>query len=347
MTDFLKIDEQTISDLSIFGKNGKSSVYDLFNKTSTLGGARKLEAFFRLPLSDHQQINERAEIFRFFSLQDYIFPVDSATIGIISYYLENNDVRSQIHLTGQSISQKLKDMVAADADVVFIQEGVQASLRLYYKLDQYIQRMESRAEESAYAFHFLQLRTIIQGSEFGAVRQYATSKSEVKLNNVQLSDLDKQLRFAHQDTILELLNILYELDVYIAVGQVARKQGFHFAKALSKDSGVLHYKKIYHPHVESAIPNDLRLDGEHNILFLTGANMAGKSTLMKSLGIALYLGHMGFPVAAEVLNLPLETGFIRVLTWPIILVWARVTIMLKFYVLKRLQHNCRQGKKCS
>jgi DNA mismatch repair ATPase MutS len=34
-------------------------------------------------------------------------------------------------------------------------------------------------------------------------------------------------------------------------------------------------------------------------MFLTGANMAGKSTIMKTTGVAVYLAHMGFPVAAR------------------------------------------------
>ncbi len=36
--------------------------------------------------------------------------------------------------------------------------------------------------------------------------------------------------------------------------------------------------------------------------------MAGKSTLMKSVGIALYLGHMGFPVAAEAFEFAVRDG---------------------------------------
>jgi DNA mismatch repair ATPase MutS len=36
--------------------------------------------------------------------------------------------------------------------------------------------------------------------------------------------------------------------------------------------------------------------------------MAGKSTLMKSIGIALYLGHMGFPVAAKDFEFAVRDG---------------------------------------
>ena len=43
-------------------------------------------------------------------------------------------------------------------------------------------------------------------------------------------------------------------------------------------------------------------------MFLTGANMAGKSTLMKSVGIGLYMAHMGFPVAAEQMEFSVREG---------------------------------------
>ena len=36
-----------------------------------------------------------------------------------------------------------------------------------------------------------------------------------------------------------------------------------------------------------------------DVCFLTGPNMAGKSTYMKTLGMAVYLAHVGLPVPAE------------------------------------------------
>ena len=41
-----------------------------------------------------------------------------------------------------------------------------------------------------------------------------------------------------------------------------------------------------------------------DVCFLTGPNMAGKSTYMKTLGMAVYLAHVGLPVTAE----PQEKG---------------------------------------
>lgn len=305
---YLNIDDQTISDLSIFGSVGKSSIYELFNKTVTQGGSSRLEKLFRSPLSDEHEINRRAGLYKFFSDSEYTFPVDSETIGALAYYMGNDDVRTQIQVGGQSFSQRIKDMVAVDGDQRFVHDGVQGAIRLWYKMQEFVKALDGRIAEGAYAAEFLALQGLIQDPHFEPVRRKASSKYEVKLDLLELSDLDKLVRFDQREKTFSLLEKLYELDVNIAVGQVARKKGFRFAQALPRESGILTYAKVYHPHVEQAIPNDLRLDKGHNVLFLTGANMAGKSTLMKSLGIALYLAHMGFPVAAERFEFSVRDG---------------------------------------
>ncbi len=308
MPKYLKIDEQTMSDLAIFGQSGKPSVFDLYNKTTTQGGSAKLETLFRQPMADEALINERVEIYRFFSSGEYEFPVDSETIASIGYYLSNDDVRSQLHPGAQSFRQRVTGLVAADSDHVFVHDGVQSSLRLFYWLGEFIKQFDGKVVGSAYENYFRQLVTCTNAPEFATVRQHSSAKLEVKLNTVLLGELDRLIRFDQREKMMELLDHIYDLDVFMSVGQVAHQRRFHFARALPSESGVLRYKKVVHPHVEGAIANDLDLNKDHNILFLTGANMAGKSTLMKSIGIALYLGHMGFPVAAEHFEFAVRDG---------------------------------------
>jgi hypothetical protein len=52
----------------------------------------------------------------------------------------------------------------------------------------------------------------------------------------------------------------------------------------------------------------LKLEKKANLLFLTGANMAGKSTFMKAFGISVYLAHMGFPVAVKEMAFSVRDG---------------------------------------
>ena len=41
------------------------------------------------------------------------------------------------------------------------------------------------------------------------------------------------------------------------------------------------------------------MNPDSNFFFFTGANMAGKSTFIKSVGIALFLAHLGMGVPAK------------------------------------------------
>jgi len=55
---------------------------------------------------------------------------------------------------------------------------------------------------------------------------------------------------------------------------------------------------------------NVSLTQNENFLFLTGANMAGKSTFIKATGIAVYLAHLGMSVPAEHMELSLFDGLL-------------------------------------
>jgi DNA mismatch repair ATPase MutS len=54
----------------------------------------------------------------------------------------------------------------------------------------------------------------------------------------------------------------------------------------------------------------VQLNQQKNFIFLTGANMAGKSTLIKGLGLSVYLAHLGMGVPAERMELTLFDGIL-------------------------------------
>lgn len=74
--------------------------------------------------------------------------------------------------------------------------------------------------------------------------------------------------------------------------------------ALITGSGKLDLKQVRHPCLEAQgidfIPNDVTLsDDEHKFLLITGPNMGGKSTYIRSIGIAVLMAQIGSYVAAE------------------------------------------------
>lgn len=71
------------------------------------------------------------------------------------------------------------------------------------------------------------------------------------------------------------------------------------------DEPVMRYEAVglYHPFlVGKAVPNDIRID-DRNFYIITGANMAGKSTFLRSVGINYVLAINGMPVFADKLEI--------------------------------------------
>ena len=83
---------------------------------------------------------------------------------------------------------------------------------------------------------------------------------------------------------------------------------FHYSiPKIRKDTSETSFfraKELRHPLVEQLldeeyIPQDVNLDDELRGMLLFGVNSAGKSTLMKSIGISILLAQMGLPVPAK------------------------------------------------
>ena len=119
---------------------------------------------------------------------------------------------------------------------------------------------------------------------------------------------DHLVRNRQNEELRELLRFIAECDVNMAVAEVANLHGFSFAKALPAKENMLQAGELRHPCVDNAVGNDIHLKPGSNVVFLTGANMAGKSTWMKSIGIAMYLAHIGFPVAAAEMTFSVREG---------------------------------------
>ena len=84
-----------------------------------------------------------------------------------------------------------------------------------------------------------------------------------------------------------------------------------FAEIVETSAPLFEATEIAHPLLPSAaaVSNSLTLGSTHRILIVSGSNMAGKSTLMRAVGINALMALAGAPVRAERLRLtPLALG---------------------------------------
>ena len=73
---------------------------------------------------------------------------------------------------------------------------------------------------------------------------------------------------------------------------------------------VIKAAKLFHPLLPTPVSYDVTLNQQENFLFLTGANMGGKSTFIKAVGVAVYLAHTGMGVPAQEMQLTLFDGLL-------------------------------------
>lgn len=91
------------------------------------------------------------------------------------------------------------------------------------------------------------------------------------------------------------------MDVLTSLANAAASAPIPFVrpKLHHEGSGIIAIKKARHPCLErqdsmSFIPNDVYFKSENQMLhIITGPNMGGKSTYMRSIGICVLLAHVG------------------------------------------------------
>jgi len=94
------------------------------------------------------------------------------------------------------------------------------------------------------------------------------------------------------------------LDALCSLAEVAARHGYN--RPLVDEGDVIEIKAGRHPVIEALrpseqfIPNDIRLDAkDHQVLIVTGPNMAGKSTVLRQTGLIALLAQMGSFVPAQ------------------------------------------------
>ncbi|MBC8041858.1 MAG: hypothetical protein IAF08_00290 [Rhizobacter sp.] len=112
--------------------------------------------------------------------------------------------------------------------------------------------------------------------------------------------------------LLKMLDDVSMLESYISLSHTLHLDGMTFASdtvnihssnvaAADGASGVagsvIEAKALQHPLIQNAVPNDARVL-EKEVFIITGSNMSGKTTFLRTIGLALVMHRAGLPVRA-------------------------------------------------
>jgi DNA mismatch repair protein MutS len=103
--------------------------------------------------------------------------------------------------------------------------------------------------------------------------------------------------------VQQTAGVLARIDLWSSLAHTAETHGY--VRPAVHDGATLTLRQCRHPVIErlmpreSFIPNDAKFDPAERVLLVTGPNMAGKSTILRQIGLCVILAQLGSFVPAE------------------------------------------------
>lgn len=140
---------------------------------------------------------------------------------------------------------------------------------------------------------------------------YVEPKENVEINNeigiLKRKEREEILRILKEASEVikekadELINSLWnfsQIEFIFSKMNFCARNGFN--KQSIVNSQELNLKKAYNPLIDKdvVVKNDVILDNKGNSLIITGPNTGGKTVILKTVGLCVYLSHLGFYIPA-------------------------------------------------
>ncbi len=302
----MQIDNTSFSDISIFHQEEEFSIFHKLNFTRTVGGKEWLRHFFSTPHNDLQKIEGTQKIIRTLleHVKDWPSDISNGTILVIDKFLDYPlDTISANQHYFNTLSYRL--FHSADYSMInYSMTHFADFFRGLKKITVLLDDLNLPKNISIYIDRILQLL------REPAIEKIAATEKKDSFSAAQNLYYAYHFRGKLKMHTLELIDIFSRLDAWYSMAVAVKTYGLSFPEFIRQDAPLVEAEQLYHILIPDPVPYDLRMSPEQNFLFLTGANMAGKSTLIKSVGAAVFLAHMGMGVPAAHMRLTLFDGLL-------------------------------------
>ncbi|WGL15895.1 hypothetical protein PVT68_14090 [Microbulbifer bruguierae] len=295
--DLLDIDSHTFKDLEIFtSDNGGASLFDFCNRTRSVGGAALLRRRMQTPWACAERIAATQAAVRFITESRALFkqmPSVYAVEGTQDYLeeiLPSLDFRNRLEFALGAFQVWANQ----DSHYFSIVKGAQAACRMIRALRSFVALPALKSAPGELGPLLQQLRALLSRPNLRMVPDFDVAG----WGTWKMLKLDQALRVKEKDTLNRLLALNYEMEALVSMADANAEHGFVMPEICY---GPLHVtaEGLYHPYLAHPVANPVSLNQQHRILFLTGPNMAGKTTYLRAFATALYLAHLGMGVPAQ------------------------------------------------
>ncbi len=302
----METDKTTLNDLSIFHHEEEFSVFSKLNLTRTVGGREKLRQIFSKSLNDIESIKNVQKTLQLILEKQSQWPVSisNGSILMIHKFYETSIDQPPVHPTTTS-AQYYKLFHAPDYSLIkystghvfdFI-KGMQQILSVFFNDDapENLKRLLSKA------------KLFLEKQQLHIISRKETSSD---LSITEILSLTYFIRYHYKQQLFELIDIYSHLDAWYGMAMAVKEFNLSFPVFNFSEEPVLKAKNLFHILLENPVAYDVELNEKNNFIFLTGANMAGKSTFIKAAGSSVFLAHIGMGVPAKSMELSLFDGLL-------------------------------------
>jgi DNA mismatch repair protein MutS len=302
----METDKTTLNDLSIFNHEEEFSVFDKLNLTRTTGGRERLRQIFTRSLTDIESIkNVQKTLGIFIEKRDqWPLAVSNGSVMMLYKFFES------------TIDEPPSRATVFSAYTYKLLHGPDFSLVKYsvgHAFD-FIKVMKQIVDIFLNEVAPINLKKQLQKAEILVDRQplqivFTKEKAE-NLSDAEMLSFAHYIRYNYKQYLFELVDIYSQLDAWYGMAMAINKYQLTFPEFVTSDEPAMKVKKLYHILLSDPVAYDVELNQNNNFIFLTGANMAGKSTFIKAVGSAVFLAHIGMGVPAESMELTLFDGLL-------------------------------------
>lgn len=303
----MQLDKTSYYDLSIFNRDEEYSLFHRLDFTTTAGGREYLRQLFSNPLQNTTDIANRQAALQFLISKEDNWPanISNGTVVVVENYLDAQiEPISNADGLGLYIQALInKTLYAPDfgfikfsfAQLINLLKGFRAFINAYNtdETPKVLKTLLDRAQQLLSRKDFYDILVADEAN---------------KLNFVEILRFDNHVRKHHSKVVAELVTIYEQLDAYHSMALAMKKYNLVFPTFIDSDRPVINASQLYHIILSNPVAYDVMLDDNSHFMFLTGANMAGKTTFIKAVGVATFLAHIGMGVPAQKMQLSFFHG---------------------------------------
>ncbi len=302
----MDIDKTTLDDLSVFRSGDEVAVLDKLDLCSTTHGSEQLRINFSTALKTKEEVIAVQETLKLFIRNQHQWPrqISNGTVMVVEKFFDSN---ISLIPSNPSSLEAFTYKILHGPDHALVTYSAKHCFDFIKGFQELVRLFPSDQQPAPLRKLLDAVKQAINKPQFDIVNKHRNSD---ELTRAQILHFAHFIRYNYKHNMLDLVVMYAQIDAWYGMAMAVQKFSLAFPEFVEADGPVVEAAGLYHLLVQEPVAYDVQLDKQTNFLFLTGANMAGKSTFIKSVGIAVFLAHIGMGVPARQLKLNFFDGML-------------------------------------